>query len=173
MAIPASRRRAGSEYDIIPFGTEALHVLRAERGFVVVGQDTDGTVTPMDLGMGWIVSKKKSDFIGKRGFSAPEVAREGRKQFVGLLTEKPNYVIPFGSHLVENATQKPPLKTVGWVCSTYWSETLGRSIALALVENGRARIGQTSTVRNINGDVEKVTLTQPCFFDPKGERANA
>lgn len=122
---------AGIEYDICPFGTEALHILRAERGFVVVGQDTDGTVTPFDLGMGWIVSKKKNDFIGKRGFAAPEVARRGRKELVGLLTVKPDYIIPHGSHLVEGATGKPPVKTIGWVCSTYWSETLGRSIALA------------------------------------------
>ncbi|KIC11638.1 sarcosine oxidase subunit alpha [Leisingera sp. ANG-M1] len=164
---------AGREFDIIPFGTEALHILRAERGFVVVGQDTDGTVTPMDLGMGWIVSKNKGDFIGKRGFDAPEVARGGRKQLVGLLTDKRDYVIPHGSHLVEMATQAPPVKTVGWVCSTYWSETLGRSIALALVEDGRARIGQSLTVRNINGDAEKVTLTDPVFYDAKGERAHA
>jgi sarcosine oxidase subunit alpha len=165
--------QAGAEYDICPFGTEALHILRAERGFVVVGQDTDGTVTPIDLGMGWMVSKEKSDFIGKRGFSAPEVTRQGRKELVGLMTDKPDCVIPHGSHLVESPTQTPPVKTIGWVSSTYWSETLRRSIALALVEDGRARIGQTLTVRNINGDAEKVTLTEPSFFDAKGERAHA
>lgn len=165
--------QAGVDFDIIPFGTEALHILRAERGFVVVGQDTDGTVTPYDLGMGWSVSKKKTDFIGIRGFKVPEVAREGRKQLVGLRTENPNYVIPHGSHLTENITHAPPVTTVGWVSSTYWSETLNHSIALALVENGRERIGQNLTVRNINGDIEKVTVTEPVFYDAKGERAHA
>ena len=164
---------AGKEFEIIPFGTEALHILRAERGFVVVGQDTDGTVTPDDLGMSWTVSKKKGDFIGQRGASVPEVKRDGRKQLVGLVTERKGYVVPHGTHLVEILTPKPPMKTVGWVSSTYWSETLGQSIALALVENGRQRMGQTLIARNINGETEKVTITEPVFFDPKGERANA
>ena len=149
------------------------YILRAERGFVVVGQDTDGTVTPDDLGMSWIVSKKKGDFIGQRGASVPEVKRDGRKQLVGLVTERKGYVVPHGTHLVEILTPKPPMKTVGWVSSTYWSETLGQSIALALVENGRQRMGQTLIARNINGETEKVTITEPVFFDPKGERANA
>ena len=164
---------AGKEFDIIPFGTEALHIMRAERGFVVVGQDTDGTVTPDDLGMNWIVSKKKSDFLGKRGSQVPEVKRSGRKQLVGLMTERKDYVIPHGTHLVEILKPKPPMKTIGWVSSTYWSETLGHSIAFALVENGRERIGRTLIARNINGETENVTITDSVFFDAKGERANA
>jgi sarcosine oxidase subunit alpha len=76
----------GQAYGICPYGTETMHVLRAEKGFIIVGQETDGTVTPYDLGMDWIVSQKKADFLGKRSLSRPDTARAGRKQLVGLLT---------------------------------------------------------------------------------------
>ena len=65
------------DHGITPYGTEAMHVLRAERGFIIVGQETDGTTTPRDLGMDWIVSKKKADFLGKRAWSRADTAREG------------------------------------------------------------------------------------------------
>ena len=164
---------AGEEFGIAPFGTEALHILRAERGFIVVGQDTDGSVTPGDLGMDWIVSTEKIDFIGKRGLASPEARREGRRQLVGLLTENPDYVIPHGTHLVETPHDKPPMKSVGFVCSTYYSETLGRSIAFALIAHGRKRMGQTLTARNINGETAKVTVTEPMFLESGGLRADA
>ena len=87
---------AGRDYDITPYGTEAMHVLRAEKGYVIVGQDTDGSVTPVDLGMDWIVSKKK-DFIGKRSLSRSDTDRPNRKQLVGLKTQDPSRVLPEGA----------------------------------------------------------------------------
>ena len=164
---------AGAEFGLAPFGTEALHILRAERGFAVVGQDTDGSVTPKDLGMNWIVSTKKTDFIGKRGLASPEARRHGRRQLVGLLTENPDCVIPHGTHLVEGHQDKPPMKAVGFVCSTYHSETLGRSIAFALIEHGRSRLGQTLRAYGINGEAANVTVTEPAFLGTKGVHANA
>ncbi len=163
----------GAEFGIVPFGTEALHILRAERGFIVIGQDTDGSVTPRDLGMDWIVSAKKIDFIGKRGLASLEARSEGRRQLVGLLTENPDYVIPYGTHLVEKRHGKPPMKSVGFVCSTYYSETLGRSIAFALIVHGGKRMGQTLTACNINDETATVTVTEPMFLDSGGLRANS
>lgn len=163
---------AGKEFDICPYGTEAMHVLRAEKGFIIAGQDTDGTVTPMDLGMDWIVSKKKQDFAGKRSFSRPDTQRDGRKQLVGLLTKDPKFVLPEGAHVVEKLNPKPPMKMLGHVSSSYMSPNVGRSIALALIKDGFNRKGQTLEVPLIDGSNQKVTVTDPIFFDKNGERTN-
>ena len=111
----------GREHGLCVYGTEAMHVLRAERGFVVVGQDTDGTVTPIDLGTDWFITGSKDDFIGKRSLERSEPQRAGRRQLVGLLTENPAYVLPQGVHLVEDAHAAPPTKTLGHVTSSYMS----------------------------------------------------
>jgi len=161
----------GQAHGLCVYGTEALHVLRAERGFIVVGQDTDGTVTPMDLDMDWIVAKTKGDFIGRRSFACEELRRAGRKQLVGVLTADPHHVLPQGVHLVEEPRPRPPMRTLGHVTSSYMSPNLGRSIALALVEDGRRRIGETLKACTSDGRVEPVKLTVPVFFDPEGTRA--
>ncbi len=160
---------AGREFDITPYGTEAMHVLRAEKGFIIVGQETDGTVTPADLGMDWIVSKKKDDFIGKRSFSRTDTARAGRKQLVGLRTLEPRRVLPEGAQLV--VTEKPgvPAAMHGHVTSSYFSATLGHSIALALVNNGRARVGET-LYAPLPDETIACRITDPVFYDPRGER---
>ena len=95
---------AGQPFGITPYGTESMHVLRAEKGYIIVGQDTDGTVTPFDLGMDWIVSKAKPDFLGKRGLRQAGVAAEGRKQLVGLLTDDPAEVLEEGAQIVADAS---------------------------------------------------------------------
>ena len=160
---------SGQRYGITPYGTEAMHVLRAERGFIIAGQDTDGTVTPMDLGMEWIVSRNK-DFIGKRSLARTDTMREDRKQLVGLLPDNPEDVLPEGGQIVERVSQ-PPMRMIGHVTSSYFSANLGRSIALALVRGGRRRYGET-----VHVPLERVTMsariTQPTFFDPDGERVH-
>ncbi|MBP5857793.1 sarcosine oxidase subunit alpha family protein [Marivibrio halodurans] len=162
----------GRKHGLVQYGTETMHVLRAEKGFIIVGQDTDGTVTPMDLGMNWIVSKKKDDFIGKRSHSRSDTAREGRKQLVGIMTEDPNVVLPEGAHLV-NQPGKPPIAMEGHVTSSYMSPNVGRSIALGLIKGGRDRIGDTLHAPMMDGKtVHKVTLTEPVFFDKEGKRTN-
>ncbi len=165
-------QEAGKDHDLCLYGTETMHVLRAEKGFIIVGQDTDGTVTPMDLGMNWIVSKKKDDFLGRRSFSRSDTKREGRKQLVGLLTQNPNFILPEGAHVVEEVKPKPPMKTLGHVTSSYYSPNVGRSIALALVADGHNRKGETLSVPMMNGRVEKVTITDTVFFDKEGVRSN-
>ncbi len=162
---------AGEAHDIVPYGTEAMHVLRAEKGFIIVGQDTDGTVTPADLDMNWIVSKKKDDFLGKRSLTRTDTARPGRKQLVGLLPADPNFVVPEGAHLVKEVKPQPPMEMIGHVTSSYYSPALGRSFALGLVKDGLNLKGQTFKVPLMSGRVETVTITDTVFFDKEGERA--
>jgi sarcosine oxidase subunit alpha len=162
---------AGKAYHLTPYGTEAMHVLRAEKGFIIVGQDTDGSVTPHDLGMSWIVSKTKHDFIGKRSLSRSDTAREGRKQLVGLLTENPEFVLPEGSHVVSKIKPAPPMPMIGHVTSSYMSPSVGRSIAMAVIKDGFHRMGETLDVALMDGSSQKVTVTDPVFFDKEGERS--
>jgi sarcosine oxidase subunit alpha len=169
MALWQTVMTAGEKYNITPYGTEAMHVLRAEKGYIIVGQETDGSVTPLDLGMDWIVSKKK-DFIGKRSLARSDMAKPDRKQLVGLLTEDPETVLPEGAQLVEQVLDKPPMPMVGHVTSSYMSPNLGRSIALGLVKGGRARKGETLCAPLAGGRTIACRITDPVFFDPEGER---
>ncbi len=162
---------AGEKYGITPFGTETMHVLRAEKGYIIVGQDTDGTITPGDLGMDWIVSKKKPDFIGKRSLSRQDTARSDRKQLVGLLTENPSEVLPEGGQIVAIVKDSPPMDMIGHVTSSYYSANLGRSIALALVKGGHDRLGKSVYVP-LEGRTVKAKVSKTVFFDPEGERLN-
>ena len=160
---------AGAAFDITPYGTETMHVLRAEKGFIIVGQETDGSVSPNDLGMDWIVSKTKADFIGKRGLARADLARGGRKQLVGLLASDPAVVLPEGAQIVEAVTPQPPMAMIGHVTSSYHSVTCGRSIALALVADGRERIGEPVSLPLADKTLT-AEVTAPQFFDPEGAR---
>ncbi len=162
---------AGDLYDICPYGTETMHVLRAEKGYIIVGQDTDGTVTPDDAGMSWAIGKKKPDFVGKRSLLRPDMVAMGRKQLVGLLTTDSTTVLEEGAQIVADPNQPIPMTMIGHVTSSYWSETLGRSIALALVADGRARDGKTLYVPMVDRMIT-AEVTGPVFYDPKGDRIN-
>ncbi|MCH7486277.1 MAG: sarcosine oxidase subunit alpha, partial [Proteobacteria bacterium] len=162
---------AGAKYDIVPYGTEALHVLRAEKGYIIVGQETDGTQTPDDVGMAWAIGRKKPDFVGKRSLERPDMLKSNRKQLVGLLTGDPKYVLEEGAQIVAEKTPSPPMKMIGHVTSSYWSETLRSSIALAVVEGGRARMGAELYVPMPDG-IHQVRVVEPVFYDAEGERLN-
>ena len=153
------------------YGTEAMHVLRAEKGYIIVGQDTDGTVTPDDAGLGWAVAKKKPDFVGIRGMKRPDLIGPGRKQLVGLLTRDPEKVLEEGAQIVADPNQPKPMTMIGHVTSSYWSANCGRSIALALVRDGRQLKGRTLYVPMPDETIE-VEVTDTVFVDPKGERLN-
>jgi sarcosine oxidase subunit alpha len=161
----------GADLNITPYGTETMHVLRAEKGFVIVGQETDGTQTPDDLDMSWIVSKKKDDFIGKRSFSRADTARDGRHQLVGILADDGSYVIPEGAYIVAGADEKtaPPVKHIGYITSSYDSAALGRSFALALVANGLARKGEKIAIPMADRVVTGV-ITDSVFVDKENTR---
>jgi sarcosine oxidase subunit alpha len=178
--IPAGYGRAvweaiigeGRSHGITPYGTEAMHVLRAEKGYIIVGQETDGTVTPDDAGLGWAVGKTKKDFVGKRSLVRPAMTRSDRKQLVGLLTVDPKTLLEEGAQIVADPAEPVPMTMIGHVTSSCWSAALGRSIALALVRGGRARIGARLSVPMPNGPVA-VEVVAPVFYDPKGERLDA
>lgn len=151
------------------YGTETMHVLRAERGYIVVGQETDGTVTPDDLGMAGMIGKAKRDFVGKRSLSRPDLIAPDRKQLVGLLGADPRLVIEEGAQLVADPAQPIPMTALGHVTSSYYSANCGRSIALALVAGGRERLGQTLHATTPGG-FTSVKLVAPVFLDPDGKR---
>jgi sarcosine oxidase subunit alpha len=162
---------SGQAHGIAPYGTEAMHVLRAEKGFIIVGQDTDGTVTPEDVGLGWAIGKSKIDFLGKRSLARPAMQAPGRKQLVGLLTSDGSTLLEEGAQVVASAGQSPPMNLIGHVTSAYASATVGRPIALAMIADGRARIGQTLYVPMPGRDIA-VQVTSPAFYDPQGARLN-
>ena len=162
---------AGRAFDIAPYGTETMHVLRAEKGFIIVGQDTDGSVTPVDLGMNWMLSKEK-DFLGKRSLRRPDCLREDRKQLVGLLSSDQRTVIPEGTQLIENTGRTAPVPMCGHVTSSYHSPCLSHPIALALVAGGRARKGDTLVAALPGREPLPVQVVSPAFYDPGGDRQN-
>jgi sarcosine oxidase subunit alpha len=159
----------GETHGITPYGTEAMHVLRAEKGYIITGQETDGTVTPADLGMDWIVSRQKPDFIGRRSLARADIQRGGRKQLVGLLSEPADALLEEGAQIVDDPHQAVPMAMIGHVTSSYRSPSLGRCVALALVKDGRARIGQRLFVPLIDRMIA-VTVSEPVFVDPEGTR---
>ena len=160
---------AGEEFDIAPYGTETMHVLRAEKGFVIVGQDTDGSVTPVDLGMNWLLSRDK-DFLGKRSLQRPDCVRKDRKQFVGLLSSDNRTVLPEGTQLIDEIGKPRPVPMCGHVTSSYASACLGYPIALALVAGGRGRKGETVFAALPGRDPLPVQIVSPVFYDPGGQR---
>ena len=160
--------QAGARYDIMPYGTETMHVLRAEKGYIIVGQDTDGTVTPPDAGLGWAVSKKK-DFIGKRSLYRPDTARDDRKQLVGLLPVDPHELLPEGAQLVTDPAVPIPMPMIGHVTSSYRSAAMGRTFALALVADGTSRTGERLHAPLKDRTIE-AEVTDIVFYDPQGER---
>ncbi len=158
---------AGERFGIMPYGLETLQVLRSEKGYIIVGQDTEGTTTPYDAGLGWLVSKEK-DFIGKRSFARPALKAPDRPQLVGFLPDEPKDVLPEGAGLVSKVSA-PPMEIHGHVTTSHWSETLGRSFGLAMVKGGRARHGE-KLYAPLEDRVVPVTLVDPVHYDKKGER---
>jgi sarcosine oxidase subunit alpha len=162
---------AGQAHGMLEYGTETMHVLRAEKGYIIVGQDTDGTVTPDDAGLSWAMAKNKADFVGKRSLERASMKALDRRQFVGLRTRAAGTVLEEGAQIAAKAAQKPPMELIGHVTSSYYSSVLGYPIALALIAGGRARMGQRLYVPMPGGDIE-VEVTSPVFYDPTGARIN-
>ncbi|MBK6013625.1 sarcosine oxidase subunit delta family protein [Streptomyces sp. MBT53] len=161
---------AGAPFGITPYGTETMHVLRAEKGYPIIGQDTDGTVTPQDLGMSWAVSKKKPDFIGKRSYARADAVRPDRKHLVGLLPDDPAAFLPEGTQLIaDSVLPAPPVPMLGHVTSSYRSAALGRTFALALIKGGRDRIGER-LYAPVGDELIPVTVASPVLYDPEGAR---
>ena len=158
--------QAGASFGITPYGTEAMHVLRAEKGYIVVGQDTDGTVTPNDAGLSWAIGKNKRDFVGRRSLRRPDLVASGRMQLVGLRTEEPSIVLEEGSQIVSRMDARTP---IGHVTSAYFSPVLDRSIALAMLAGGRGRMGELVRIPGPRVAVA-AHVVSPVFYDLEGTR---
>ncbi|WP_275287862.1 sarcosine oxidase subunit alpha family protein [Halomonas elongata] len=163
----------GEKYDLTPYGTETMHVLRAEKGFIIAGQDTDGSVTPEDLGMYWAIGYDKPfSWIGKRALTRPDTARTDRKQLVGLKPRNPEVVLEEGAQIVFDPDHAIPMPMKGHVTSSYYSPTLDSGFALAVVKGGQQRMGETVYLPMADGQVHEAEIVSPIFVDPKGERQN-
>ncbi len=163
---------AGEEFGAMAYGTEALHIMRAEKGFIMIGDETDGTVIPQDLNLGWAISKKKPDYLGKRGQARNYLASADRWTLVGLETTDGS-VIPDGAIAVApGVNANGQRNTEGRVTSTYFSPTLKRGIAMGLVKGGLARVGQTVEFPKVGGGAVMAKIVDPVFYDKDGEKQN-
>lgn len=164
---------AGKEFGMQPYGTECLHVMRAEKGFIMIGDETDGTVIPQDLGLNWAISKKKEDFLGKRAQLRPHMVDPKRWKLVGLKPVDPQKVIPDGAYATDGTTRENGVKhMIGRVTSTYFSPTLNHAIAMGLVEFGPDRMGEIIDFPTIDGDIINAEICDPVFLDKEGTRQN-
>ncbi|SHE80125.1 sarcosine oxidase subunit alpha [Modicisalibacter ilicicola DSM 19980] len=163
----------GEKYDLTPYGTETMHVLRAEKGLIIAGQDTDGSVTPEDLGMQWAIGYDKPfSWIGKRALARTDTARQDRKQLVGLKPTDPRVVLEEGAQIVFDKDQAIPMDMQGHVTSSYYSPTLESGFALAVVKGGQERMGQKVYLPMPGGMTHEAEIVSTVFIDPKGERQN-
>lgn len=156
----------GEAWEICPVGSEANHVLRVEKGFLSLAHEVDGTVDPIDLGLGWLVGRKKQDFIGKRAMDIRRRNHPLRQELVGLLPQDSNLLIPEGAPI---AAARDQIQSEGFVSACVWSDACNRTIALGLLNNGRSRIGEAVTAWD-NGNPVPALVTQPVFYDPEGEK---
>lgn len=163
---------AGAPHGITPYGTEALHILRAEKGFIMIGDETDGTVIPQDLGLNWAISKKKDDYLGKRAQQRDHMQDPDRWQLVGLETTDGS-VLPDGAYAATDAhNANGQVGTEGRVTSSYHSPTLGKGIAMGLVKHGPDRMGEVLQFPMIDGEAKEAKIVSPVFYDPEGDRQN-
>ena len=165
----------GKAYDLVPYGTETMHLLRAEKGYVVIGQETDGTVTPLDLNFNWMIGKKKKDFIGKRSLTRSDTSRDDRKQLVGIIPIDKSEFIEEGQHVVE-CERLPkrittPVEYLGHVSSSYHSPNLNHCIAMAMIKGGNKLMGSKLFVSSTYGTKNiPVEVVSPVFIDPENKR---
>jgi sarcosine oxidase subunit alpha len=163
---------AGAEFGAMPYGTECLHIMRAEKGFIMIGDETDGTVIPQDLGLSWAISKKKDDFLGKRAQQRSFMDNPDRWQLVGLEALDGSVLEDGAYAIAEGTNANGQGNTQGRVTSTYYSPTLGRGIAMGLVHKGPDRMGEMISFTKIGASPVPAKIVSPVFYDPEGEKAN-
>ncbi|HTX65956.1 MAG TPA: glycine cleavage T C-terminal barrel domain-containing protein, partial [Opitutaceae bacterium] len=151
-------------------GLEALTILRAEKGFIIVGKDTDGTTMPHDLGVAGPRDSRTDEYIGKRSLFTPVANDRGRKQLVGLSVEAGEEPLATGAHVATGAGRQR--RSQGYVTSSYMSPTLGRPVALGLVEEGMARMGEALGIYHLGAE-RRATIAPVVALDPEGKRLHA
>jgi sarcosine oxidase subunit alpha len=178
ISVPADRGAAlwerliadGATFGIEPVGVEAWLALRIEKGFIHVGADTDGTTVPDDIGFGRAVRAKQGDFVGRRSLTLPGNVGPGRLQLVGVTPVDARGGLVVGAHLCgANDAGKAASASQGYITSACHSPTLGRDVGLALLANGRSRLGELLQADDTAGRVD-VRIVESCFYDPKGLR---
>ncbi len=160
----------GAEHGAGPLGLEAVSVMRAEKGYVIIGKDTDGETMPHDLGFSIPRLKKKAAFVGDRALHTENATRPDRRRFVGLKVPDGDPMLPVSAHIVTRGQGGP--SSCGYVSSSYLSPTLGHPIALAHLDQTQATEGTEVELLHL-GQTRRAIVTAPCFFDPKGERLHA
>jgi sarcosine oxidase, subunit alpha len=155
----------GQPEGLTPYGIEALEILRTEKGYIHVGVDTDSETTPADIGFGAAIAKKKSDFLGRRSLLRPAMAEGPRKQLIGF-TPVGYAHLPAGAHVVGALGCSD-----GFVTSSYHSSVLNRCVAIGLLVDGRARIGERVHLYS-EGKRYGAVVTGPIAFDPAGDNLN-
>lgn len=169
----ASRLMAvGKDHNVAPYGTEALGVMRIEKGHPA-GPELNGQTTAHDLGMGKLLSKKK-DFIGRALAARPVLTDPARPTLVGLQPLDGTTALRAGSHLLPPGAAPIAAHDQGFITSAAFSPTLGSPISLALLSGGSARLGETIRVYDPvrNGDT-MAKVVSPIFYDPSGSRLHA
>ncbi len=162
----------GARCGLEPYGLEALDVLRLEKGYIVIGQDSDGACTPDDLGLARLIGASKGDFVGARSLRLPHLASAGRRQLVGLRLRGGSRPLDVGAQIVEAPAPPAGTRALGHVTSSRVSPALAAPVALALVADGRARMGARVFVTRLDGPCEEAEIAAPVFYDPAGERLN-
>jgi sarcosine oxidase, subunit alpha len=161
---------AGNDLGVMPYGTECLHILRAEKGFIMIGDETDGTIIPQDLGLSWAISKKKDDYLGKRAQARSHMTDPARWKLVGLETVDGG-TLPDGAYAVgEGTNENGQRNVIGRVTSTYHSPTLDRGIAMGLVLNGPDRMGEVITFPDVHGKEHQARIVETVFYDKEGTK---
>ena len=160
----------GKEFGLMPYGTETMHLLRAEKGYIIVGQDTDGSITPLDLGLDWMIGKSKKDFLGKRSLIRSDTVRKDRKQLVGILPTNKNEKLEEGQHIILDKEIKTPTPMLGHITSCYQSPTLGHNFALAVIKNGQSLIGTKAFVSTPELKTIEVEIVEPIFYDKENTK---
>ena len=160
----------GKEFGLIPYGTETMHLLRAEKGYILVGQDTDGSITPIDLGLTWMIGKNKKDFLGKRSLTRSDTIRTDRKQLVGIIPIDKKDTLEEGQHIILNQNISTPTPMLGHITSSYHSPTLGHSFGLAVIKDGHSLIGTKAYASTSDKKTIAVEIVKPIFYDEKNER---
>ncbi len=155
---------AGKAFGVTPVGIDALMLLRAEKGYLHIGGDTDGTTNALDIGWDHVL-KRKSDFVGRRSLLRPADQARDRFQFVGLEGVDGGGALSIGAHVRKiGATGE----TEGYVTSSGFSPILKRGVALGMVKAGRLRKGEILDLQD--GSKRRVRITDPCQYDPEGAR---
>src|SRR5690606_22994403 len=161
---------AGRALDAVLMGSEALLLLRAEKGFIIAGKDTDGTSMPHDLGLTGPRDKRQGEYVGKRSLFTDNAMRDDRRRFVGLAVVDSGPMLPTGAHVLDETAVGR--RSAGYVTSSDESPAVGGPIALGLVERGMSRIGEEVSLFHL-GKTRRAVIAQPCFFDHDGSRIDA